>query len=88
MTGVIHRLARAGLIERDAEPADGRVVLVTVTPHGRALLADRQAARVGALVDQLSRLPASEQDALGAALDALNALGTTPSGGLGLVGRV
>jgi DNA-binding MarR family transcriptional regulator len=44
MTGVIHRLARAGLIERSAEPADGRIVLVTVTPQGRALLAERQAA--------------------------------------------
>ena len=79
MTGVIHRLARAGLIERDAEPADGRIVLVTVTPQGRALLADRQAARLQALAEQLSRLPESEQDALCAAVDALNALGVTPS---------
>jgi DNA-binding MarR family transcriptional regulator len=79
MTGVIHRLARAGLIERSAEPADGRIVLVTVTPQGRALLAERQAARMQALAEQLSRLPASEQDALCAAVDGLNALGTTQS---------
>jgi DNA-binding MarR family transcriptional regulator len=79
MTGVIHRLARAGLIRRTTDPADGRIVLVTATPQGRALLVDRQAARMQALVEQLSRLPVSEQDALCAAVDGLNALGTTPS---------
>ena len=79
MTGVIHRLARAGLIERNAEPADGRIVLVTVTAEGRALLVDVQAARVQAPAEQLSRLPESEQDALCAAVDALNALGARTS---------
>ena len=78
MTAVIHRLARAGLIERNAEPADGRIVLVTVTPQGRELLVDRQAARVRALAEQLSRLPESEQNALCAAVDALNTLGAKP----------
>lgn len=63
MTGVIHRLARAGLIERNAEPTDGRIVLVTVTPQGRALLTERQSARVQALAEQLYLLPDSEQDA-------------------------
>jgi DNA-binding MarR family transcriptional regulator len=77
MTGVIHRLVEAGLAERRADPADGRSVLVTVTPAGRALLVDRQAVRVQALAAQLSRLPASEQDALCAAVGALNALGAT-----------
>jgi len=41
------------------------------------LLVDRQAVRVQALAAQLSRLPASEQDALCAAVGALNALGAT-----------
>lgn len=78
MTGVIHRLARACLIERSAAPADGRIVLVTVTPQGRALLVDIRAARIQALAEQLSRLPESEQDALCAAADALSALDASP----------
>jgi len=78
MTRVIHRLAEAGLVERRADPVDGRIVLVAVTSPGRALLVDRQAARVQALVEHLSRVPLSEQDALCAAIGALNALGTTP----------
>jgi len=81
MTRVIHRLARMGLIKRSADPADGRIVLVTITPQGRALLAGLHAARVQALVEQLSRLPASEQDALCAAADALHALGSSRNEG-------
>ena len=41
LTGVLDRLERRGLIERGANPADRRSVLVSLTPDGR-----RHAARV------------------------------------------
>jgi DNA-binding MarR family transcriptional regulator len=37
MTTRLHRLERAGLVERTPDPADGRGVLVRLTPDGRRL---------------------------------------------------
>jgi DNA-binding MarR family transcriptional regulator len=37
-TRIVGRLADAGLVERTADPADGRVSLVSATPKGSALL--------------------------------------------------
>ena len=54
LTGVLDRLERRGLIERAANPADRRSVLVRLTPEGR-----RHAARVAeAYADLERRLPA------------------------------
>lgn len=43
MTNRLHRLEHAGLIERVADPGDGRAMLVRLTPRGRELV-DRVAA--------------------------------------------
>src|SRR5918998_2660132 len=40
ITRVICRLEEAGLVTRAADPADGRSALITVSPAGRALLAE------------------------------------------------
>lgn len=65
LTGVLDRLERRGLIERGANPADRRSVLVRLTPDGR-----RHAARVGVAFTALEeRLPAAEVRRLLAALD-------------------
>jgi DNA-binding MarR family transcriptional regulator len=37
-TRIIGRLVEAGLVERTADPADGRASLISATPKGRALL--------------------------------------------------
>ena len=56
LTGVLDRLERRGLIERAANPADRRSVLVRLTPGGRA-----HAARVATAYEDLERrLPAVE----------------------------
>src|SRR6516165_11238586 len=46
MTQLIGRLQEAGLVSREADPTDGRVVQVCLTNRGRDLLARRGAVRV------------------------------------------
>jgi MarR family transcriptional regulator, organic hydroperoxide resistance regulator len=56
LTGVLDRLERRGLVERTANPADRRSVLVRLTPSGRT-----HAARVvDAFASLERRLPADE----------------------------
>ena len=45
MTQLIARLQDSGLVDRAADPADGRVVQVRLTDEGRELLARRRAVR-------------------------------------------
>jgi DNA-binding MarR family transcriptional regulator len=74
MTQLIARLQDAGLVDRAADPADGRVVQVRITADGRAMLAGRRAVRAERLAGLLDRLSADERDVLAAALPAMDAL--------------
>ena len=74
MTQLIARLQDAGLVDRTADPSDGRVVQVRVTDAGRALIARRRAARAEQLTGMLARLSPADQAALAAALPAMDAL--------------
>jgi DNA-binding MarR family transcriptional regulator len=74
MTQLIGRLADAGLAERCADPDDGRVVHVQITPAGRELVASRRAARALRLSGLLAALSEADQRALAAALPAITAL--------------
>jgi DNA-binding MarR family transcriptional regulator len=74
MTQLIARLQDAGLVERAADPADGRVVQVRITVEGKAMLADRRAVRAERLAGLLDRLTPDEHEALAAALPAMDAL--------------
>jgi DNA-binding MarR family transcriptional regulator len=38
VTNIVQRLAAAGLVERDPNPADGRGMLATITPRGREVM--------------------------------------------------
>jgi DNA-binding MarR family transcriptional regulator len=78
MTQLVGRLAEAGLVARCADPDDGRVVSVELTQEGRDLLARRRAVRAERLSVLMSRLSQAEQDALAAALPAINALANVP----------
>jgi len=74
MTQLIARLQDAGLVDRAADPADGRVVQVQLTAEGRATLARRRAVRADRLAGLLAGLSQDERDALAAALPAMDAL--------------
>jgi DNA-binding MarR family transcriptional regulator len=74
MTQLIARLEDAGLVDRAADPADGRVVQVRITADGRAMLAGRRAVRAERVAGLLDRLSPDELEALAAALPAMDAL--------------
>src|SRR5580658_2777393 len=74
MTQLIARLQDAGLVDRAADPADGRVAQIRLTDDGRATLARRRAVRAGRLAELLAGLTPGERDALAAALPAMDAL--------------
>jgi DNA-binding MarR family transcriptional regulator len=80
MTQLIARLEDAGLVDRAADPADGRVVQIRITADGQATLARRRAVRADRLAGLLDRLDADEQGALAAALPALDALANAQRG--------
>ena len=74
ITRVLVRLAELGLVERAADPADGRSTLVSITPAGRALLGDLRTRRDAFLADRLSRLSTEDRAVLDRASEVLEAL--------------
>lgn len=78
MTQLITRLEDAGLARREHDPADGRVVRVDITDHGRATLDGRRAARSERLAAILAGLSSEHLAALAAAVPALDAMAGIP----------
>jgi DNA-binding MarR family transcriptional regulator len=74
MTQLIARLADSGLVERSADPDDGRVVQVQLTRRGQEYVISRRAARAERLADLLATLSPADQQALATALPAMRAL--------------
>lgn len=74
MTQLVTRLERDGLAERGSDPADGRVVVVSITDAGRAAMERRREASVEALSERLRVLPADDRAAILAALPAMERL--------------
>jgi DNA-binding MarR family transcriptional regulator len=78
ITGMIARLADAGLVRRENDPTDGRATLVSITPLGRAYLSDIHEQRARIIGDHISRLTPAQRRSLEGAADALAALGGQP----------
>jgi DNA-binding MarR family transcriptional regulator len=71
MTSLVTRLESAGLVQRQADLADGRVVLVDLAEGGAGYLAERRRLGGDFVLDLLGQLPEDELDALVAALPAI-----------------
>lgn len=71
MTQLVTRMARAGLVAREADPADRRAVRVVATPTGRRLFEERDASRVALFSALYERLEAEEKRRLHDALPVL-----------------
>jgi DNA-binding MarR family transcriptional regulator len=74
MTQLVARLQDAGLVTRDPDPSDGRVVQVSITSEGQVTLVRRRQARAERLAGLLDRLSPDHRAALTAALPAMDAL--------------
>ena len=74
ITRVLARLAELELIERSADPADGRSSLVSITPAGRELLSDLRTRRDAFLADRLTKLSAEDRAVLDRASEVLESL--------------
>jgi DNA-binding MarR family transcriptional regulator len=74
MSQLIDRLATAGLVRRQADPSDGRVVLISITELGQAVRERRRAERAERLAALIGQLAPEYQARIAAALPALDAL--------------
>ena len=79
-TQSVDRLMKAGLVKRQADPADARAVLVSLTSHGVAAMAAEDRHRNHLVATVLARLDPEELAALEAALPVLEKLASPMSG--------
>ena len=80
MTGIVDRLAAAGLVRRQPDPADGRAALVAITAAGHDYLLSIRRQRAQALAAHIRQLEPGQRGALAAAAGALQALAARPVG--------
>ena len=71
MTALIARLADQGLVRRAADPHDGRAVVLTLTPAGGEVLAQRRAERTHQITGPLAGLSDDDVRRIADALPAL-----------------
>ena len=71
MTRLIVGLERDGLVRREDDPDDGRVVWLEATARGTRILHEGRRRRVEALAADLATLDPAERDTLGQAADIL-----------------
>jgi DNA-binding MarR family transcriptional regulator len=71
MTALIARLADQGLVRRAADPHDGRAVVLTLTPEGGEVLAQRRAERTRQITGPLAGLSDDDVRRIADALPAL-----------------
>jgi DNA-binding MarR family transcriptional regulator len=74
MTILIKRLESRGWVTRERDPADGRVVLVSLTPEGEQALEDFRSQYRSVLRDHLALITDEQVAALDEAIGALDAL--------------
>lgn len=77
-TKVVEKLHAAGLVQRQGDPGDRRVTLVSVTSDGDHLLDDVRARKTAWLATRLAELPPEDAGRLAVAVDVLERLTTPP----------
>jgi DNA-binding MarR family transcriptional regulator len=71
---MLARLEDDGIVQRAADPTDGRSFLVSLTPAGRELLHEVRSRKDAYLAQRLSELDDEEREALARAADVLEHL--------------
>jgi DNA-binding MarR family transcriptional regulator len=77
LSRIAGKLETAGLVDRTADSADGRVALVSVSPGGRRLVDRVRSERTDALSRALGRLDADQRRTLAQALPVLESIAET-----------
>jgi DNA-binding MarR family transcriptional regulator len=78
MTSLVGRMAAAGLVDRQADPSDGRATLVCLTPAGVAYVEQIHQRRAEVIARHVRGLPPAQLQSLVGALDALASLADQP----------
>ncbi|HEY3338934.1 MAG TPA: MarR family transcriptional regulator [Propionicimonas sp.] len=71
-TDAVAGLVTAGFVERTTDPADGRALLLALSPSGRAALEEVERIRAEVGRDFFGRLPETDRAALAAVLERLD----------------
>src|SRR5512145_1080259 len=66
ITLVLDNLEKQGLVQRERQPEDRRIVQVSLTPAGQALIECIFPKHLAAIMTEMSRLSPEEQETLGA----------------------
>jgi DNA-binding MarR family transcriptional regulator len=78
MTGLVTRLAAAGLVTRSADPTDGRAALVSITADGRDYIRHVHDLRAQTLARHIGQLSEKHRLLLVSAIEALDNLAAEP----------
>ena len=79
MTRLVRDMERDGLVTRQADPGDGRGVLIKASPRGRALVERVRNAKIALVRDHLVTLDARTRARVRTAFAALESLAEPPS---------
>jgi DNA-binding MarR family transcriptional regulator len=79
MTRLVGALEDRGLVTRQPDPDDRRVVRMVATAKGRRILEQGRDRRIAAIADDLAQLDASDLAAVAGALDAIERVAGKPS---------
>lgn len=71
MSALVTALEESGLVERQADPEDGRSILVAATDHGRDILELARTRRLRRLRNELANLPEEQLHSVTTAVDIL-----------------
>jgi len=78
ITKLVALLEEQGLVERETDPADRRIVRVKATARGTRLLYEGRRRRVASLAESLGQLPAADRAALASAVPLLEKVARAP----------
>lgn len=77
---MVASLEDLGLVERQPDPTDGRAVLISASPAGRAQMDVARGERIEALAVHLAGISRSDLDVLSQAADIMNAIAMDAAG--------
>ena len=78
MTRLIVAMEDGGLIERESDKADRRVVRIRATTKGKRILEEGRDRRIAVIGEALATLPDADVKSIAAALDAIEKVAGTP----------